>query len=238
MFPRAVLEAAKAHAKSAYPLESCGLIVDERYIECVNEHETPAKHFRINQAVFDEVWEKQGPIRAVVHSHVHKPDYPSKLDMESQAAMGIPWGIVLVQSCYVCDPFWFGDDVPIAPLLEREFRWGVHDCYALVRDWYRLNHGILMPNFPREDEWWLNGQNMFEELYEEAGMVLIAGASLPEKRGDVIVGKIYSKVPNHCAVYEGNGLILHHLGNRLSERVPIEPWRKFIHKVFRHRKLL
>lgn len=238
MFDRLVIVTAKEHARSAFPKESCGLIVKDRYIPCSNSSDEPPDRFKISMEEFVRVSKEHGPVLAVVHSHVNGPDYPSKLDMESQMAMNVPWGIIVVKPGYVAEPFWFGDGVPVPPLLERPFRWGVTDCYALVRDWYRLSFDMHLPNFPREDEWWLNGGNMFEDCYEEAGFVRLDGKRLPEKPGDVVVGKIYSKVPNHCGVYEGDGLMLHHLGNRLSERVPVEPWAKFIHVVFRHRDFL
>ena len=35
-----------------------------------------------------------------------------------------------------------GEQLPRAPLLGRGFRHGVHDCYALLRDWYAVERGV------------------------------------------------------------------------------------------------
>ena len=77
----------------------------------------------------------------------------------------MPWGIIPTDGERVGDPIMWGDQLPIAPLIGREFRHGTSDCYTLVRDAYRLGkdgmkeHGIdgwpldpiQLPEVPRDD---------------------------------------------------------------------------------------
>jgi len=48
-------------------------------------------------------------------------------------------------------------------LVGREWSHGVLDCYALVRDWFRAERGVELPNFVRFDDWWKRGENLYLE---------------------------------------------------------------------------
>ena len=101
----------------------------------------------------------------------------------------------------------------------------VADCYSLVRDFYRLDLGVVLPDFPRDRAWWLEGPSMFtEERLRKTGFRRVGVDEL--KAGDSVTFTINSKIINHCGVYIGEGLLLHHLWNRLSRREPLGPWRK------------
>lgn len=55
------------------------------------------------------------------------------------------------------------------------------------------------------------------------------------KVGDVLLMQVASPVPNHAAVYLGDGLILHHLQGRLSSRdVYGGYWQKVTTHALRH----
>jgi cell wall-associated NlpC family hydrolase len=152
--------------------------------------------------------------------------------MQAQLAMGIPWGIVSLASPESArEPFWFGDDLPVPPLIGREFRHGVTDCFALVRDWFRVELGVTIPNYPRQHEWWKADKNMFIDLFRDAGFRRIPRV---ERKGDCVIGMVLGRVPNHSGVYLGGGLILHHLERRLSRQEPIGPWMKYVTHCLRH----
>lgn len=169
----------------------------------------------------------------VFHSHPFGPACPSGEDMRYQIASDLPHAIVTDGGL-----FWWGDDVPMPPLLGRAFRHCVTDCYELIRDAYKST-GIELPPFARDWKWWENGQSLYSDGLRPAGFVEIP--SMDVMPGDCLLFRIASRVPNHAAVWLGDGLILHHL----SSRVPFDPDRRscvenyrqygrFLHKTVRY----
>lgn len=228
MFGTKVIVAAIKHAEKEYPKESCGLVVDGVYRPYTNSAEDPLHDFRISPQGYAGAM-RAGTIQAVIHSHPEGQDCPSENDMAHQMASNLPWCIIpfVVSSgnAIVSKPFWFGDQCPTQPLLRRQFRHGVLDCYSIIRDWFKLKRDIQLVDCAREDEWWLHGKNYYLDKFKEAGFAQIDLYDV--ERDDVILAQIASPVPNHAAIYLGNNLIIHHLVNRLSAREPASRWQKF-----------
>jgi cell wall-associated NlpC family hydrolase len=167
--------------------------------------------------------DEQGQIVAVVHSHPGLPPEPSQADRVACEASGMPWHIVSVPSVawVSMEPSGY-----VAPLVGR-------DCYALVRDWFRAERGVELPNFARFDDWWKRGENLYLENFAQAGFFPVDADEL--KVGDCFLMQVASPVPNHAAVYLGDGLILHHLQGRLSSRdVYGGYWQKVTTHILRH----
>jgi len=161
MFPEATISAAVQHAVEEYPNESCGFVIDGQYHRFANLSKKPESAFEIDPVDWVTA-ELTGTIEAVIHSHPDGPACPTAADMKSQVSTGVPWGIIVSSSEGAKDVFWFGDQVPIdmgstgtPPLVGRGFRHAVTDCYDCIRDWYRLNTSLVLPNFARDWEWWL-----------------------------------------------------------------------------------
>lgn len=231
--PQDATAAMLAHAEAEYPRESCGFLISlegaVQYLPRTNSAENPEADFRISPQAYAGA-SRQGRILAVVHSHPGGPGHPSESDMAGQLASGLPWALIPVLPCatggaHAQRPLWWGPDVPVAPLLEREFIHGLADCYALARDWYRTEGGVTLPDFARPDAWWGRGGDVLVANLTAAGF---ARTDEPEQIGDGYIMQIQSPVPNHCAVYVGGGLLLHHLANRLSRREPVHRWRALI----------
>ncbi|WP_020201861.1 C40 family peptidase [Cupriavidus sp. WS] len=213
---RATIEAIRVHAARDYPREACGLVVvvrgRERYVPCRNSA-SGTEHFILPAEDYAAA-EDLGEVVAVVHSHPDYPAAPSEADLVSCEASGLSWHILS----------WPADDLRTiqpsgyqAPLVGRTFAHGVLDCYTLVRDWYQRERGIVLKDFPRHDEWWNQGEDLYLQHYAEAGFERIS-QDQPERPGDVILMQLRAKVANHAAVYLGDGLMLHHLHGRLSSR--------------------
>lgn len=98
-----------------------------------------------------------------------------------------------------------------------EFKHGKRDCYELVRDFYRENFRLNLRNYARPDNWWDHGMNLYMDNYRKEGFRLVDCAPHDIRVGDVILMAIHSQVPNHAAIYVGNGKILHHAIGRRSE---------------------
>jgi proteasome lid subunit RPN8/RPN11 len=240
MIPLAISDLTKsvicAHARSEFPKESCGLIVDGVYQPCVNYAGDPLQDFQIASEVMQRAF-VTGKLQAVVHSHPNGPYFPSALDMQSQITTAVPWIIVPLDEDRIGKFTIWGDQLPIPPVIGREFMHGVTDCYSLIRDVFRSGRDELakqgvdwpfpsveMQNFPRDDDWWSDpAQDMYVNNFEKVGFQKIAREQA--RVGDVFLCKIRSEKLNHGGVVVGGGMILHHLPSRLSRREPAGIWQ-------------
>ena len=193
----------------------------------------PESEFAVNPARWAEI---AGGTAVLVHSHPDGPDYPSEADMRTQVALGVPFGIIMATAQGAGGYFEFGGDA--LDLLERPFRHGVTDCYALIKDYYLAELGIDVPEYPRAWEWWLQGGNLYEDNTQEVGFKRIDISDATP--GDMLTFSIRGKVC-HAGVYLGDGLMLHHLGgnkgydaSRKPLKEPIGRWERLIAGVYRH----
>jgi hypothetical protein len=118
----------------------------------------------------------------------------------------------------------------------RPFIHGIFDCYTLVRDYYKRNFNIFLPtNIQRNWEWWNKGENLYLEnakdcFFEEAEDV---------RKHDILLMKINSPVPNHAAIYIGDGKILHHMSGRFSTIQDLTfSFKQKISVIYRNKNLL
>lgn len=232
MFQDSALAAMKSHALSEYPRESCGFVVNGDYVPLINRAANPEAEFKIGEE--DYIRNHEG-LQAVVHSHPNGPYYPSAADMRGQVDTDVPWAIIATDGERASDPVVWGDPARRPALIGREFLHGVTDCYSLCRDYYALEHGIAIPEFPRDDNWWNSGGNLYLDHFAEAGFFEIDRAEL--RPGDAVLMSVLASVPNHAGVAVADGLLLHHLPKRLSRREPLGPWARQITHCLRHREL-
>jgi len=227
-----------AHARECYPAECCGLLVmvgpEVEYFRCRNMS-LGKDTFIINPEDY-LLAESSGEILAVVHSHPDAVATPSQADMVACEASGLPWHIVGINQEHA--PTWasIAPSGYQAPLIGRVFHHGILDCYSIIRDWYRIERRILLPDFVRTTDWWHKGENLYLENFEKAGFgALPEGASL--EIGDVPLMQVLANVPNHAGVYVGDNFILHHLFNRLSCREPyLGYYRKHTISILRYNR--
>lgn len=169
---------------------------------------SPAELQRIDQ---------ETPIQAHWHSHVNQPATPSQADRVSCAASGVPWMICSYPSGV------FQVIQPIAeemPLLGRVFTHGVIDCYTLIKDYYKQVRKIDLPDFYRPDDWWKTpGLDIYRKNLNEAGFSEIKFDLKDVRQHDIFLMTIRSKDPNHGAVYLGDGMMMHHFQDCLSQRL-------------------
>ncbi|WP_413732354.1 C40 family peptidase [Sodalis sp. RH20] len=212
-----IIKSLLAHAEQTYPAECCGLVIQngrkQTYLPCTNTAPENGEQFRIAPEEYAAA-EDAGVIIAVAHSHPDATTQPSQLDLAQCDLLQVPW---IIASWPEGDVREIMPAEGIKPLEGRPFVHGIWDCYAIIRDWYKLERGIELPNFERSDGWWDRGENLYMKNYAEAGFVPTEGALQP---GDVIIMQVRADEPNHAGVYLGDGLMLHHMYGKLSGKVP------------------
>lgn len=228
-----IVAALRAHAAREAPRECCGVVVriglKDYYRPCRNAAGLDAE-FAIAPADWAAA-EDEGEIVAVCHSHPFASAQPSPADRSMCETTGLPWLIVSHPAGEVCA---FVPTGYRAPLVGRSFVHGVHDCYALVRDYYAWELGIALPDFERPERWWERGGDLYRQHFTEAGFAAVETSAL--QAGDLIVMRIGAPVPNHGAVYLGDGKILQHLMHKLSARTIYGGWyQRCTTHVLRHR---
>lgn len=210
-------QVAANHAVAEAPREACGLVVvtkgRKRYWPCKNIS-TEDNFFVLDPLDYADA-EDAGTILAVVHSHPSTPAVASEADKMACEQFGLPWHIVSLLDNAWCRIEPSGYE---APLVGREWVWGVSDCWTLVRDWYKQKLGIKLRDWSRPTSHDAFRQSpLFENCFAETGFVE-ADSQKPQK-GDLLFMKLDgSPGLNHVAVYIGEGKMLHQLQNRLSSR--------------------
>jgi len=214
---------ALVHAKDQAPKESVGLLINvkgkERYFPCKNLSTSASETFVLDPKDYIRANET-GEILAVIHSHPMTSPTPSQADKISCEHSGLPWYIVnpKTEEWGYLKPSGYK-----APLLGRQWVWGVTDCYSLVRDWYKQERNIELRDYERS----MNPEEFSEDpLFESYAWrtgfrELRYGEQL--KKGDLLLMSIMSPNLNHVGIFLGD-MVLHHLTGRLSCREPYSEW--------------
>jgi len=236
------------HALRDFPNEACGVLTVDGYMPLENIADDKLLAGDIDQNLVENLRDT-GKLIGIFHSHCDYPGSravfgPSERDMVSQRSMDVPFFLAWTDG-EMCSPVaaW-GDTLEREPLIGRVFQHGITDCYELIRDYYFLEKGIDLPQFPRNWAWWDSDKNLYEDGFPEAKFRQITAQE--SRPGDVILFKMYDfrdlsnkdKVQkfNHGGVLYGPGLLLHHVTSkkpydpaRISATTSVGPWLRFDH---------
>ena len=216
-------DVALAHAKEQDPKESCGLLIEikgkEKYYPCKNLSNWTNQCFIIDPVDYSKA-EDIGKILAVIHSHPTTQPIASQADMISCEETKLPWHIVnpKTEQWGYYEPSGYEP-----PLIGRHWVWGVTDCWALVRDWYKEKKGIILRDWERPitPEEFI-ADPMFERCAWRTGFRQLR----PEEKlenGDLLFMSILTSGLNHVAIFI-DGDVLHHLADRISCKEPYNEW--------------
>ena len=209
-----------------YPEEGCGILQNKKgklvWIPSTNEAENPEEEFIINSDDYLRA-SLTGDIYAVVHSHPDTSADLSEADKKASDYLGVKYIVYSVPD---------GKRVEYTPrkeaLLGRKYEFETNNCYTLARDFYKEKLNTTIPIIQFKDNWWEDGLNYFDDLFEEFGFVEVEEPEF----GDLIFFKVYNSVPNHCGIYLEEDIFMHHAINRLSCRESLYPL--WINKVSRY----
>jgi proteasome lid subunit RPN8/RPN11 len=244
-----------AHAEEMVPEECLGVIVGDEYIRVFNAADDPEKFFAMSEEdEFLYGFHPQSKYpkpSAVVHSHPNGPSCPSEADMRAWIAHGVPFVMVAWEEGTGWDYWEMGDHVLDYPLEEREFRSGVTDCKEAIRAWYWQEKGIYLPPCARREEFWKpvhedpdddtspivrQPDALYADNFKDWGFVQLTAQQAEEdlQPGDVFFHKMHAAnaavpantIETHGGVYLGDGMIYHHLPNRLSCKEAADGWAR------------
>ena len=222
------------HAKQQAPRESCGLLVvvkgRQRYWPCKNV--STEDDFFILDPFDYAAAEDAGTILAIVHSHPQTPAVASEADKMACEQFGLPWHIVSLLNDSWCEIKPSGYE---APLVGRQWTWGVSDCWTLVRDYYRREMKLKLRDWQRPASAEAFRQSpLFEQCLADTGFV-DTGSTEPQKGDALLMSLDGSPGLNHVAVYIGEQRILHQLQGRLSSRDLFDGyWQKVTGRIVRY----
>ena len=223
------------HLISVYPEEGCGILINKRgkivWMSCENTAIKPEEDFVISAKDYIRA-SLLGDIHAIVHSHPGVSCEPSESDIKTSDFLGIPY---IIYSLPSMEKYEYTPKNIRNKLLGRDYEFGQSDCYSLVRDYYKQELDLTLPTILFEDAWWDKGLNYFDDLFQNFGFVEV---EKPQEH-DGIIFSVFCNVPNHCGVYLGEDLFLHHAVNRLSCRESIHSgWGQHIVRYVRCKQFI
>lgn len=223
------LEQIRAEALEAYPEEGAWVITGAGCRRVENNAVEPTKYFDISKSEVRRA-QKEG-LLAVVHSHVNGQHYPGAMDMQYQINTAVPWGLLTCDGVNSSGITWWGGrgEGNTEDFLDRTFRHGVTDCYALVRDYYDQTFDIQLPEMPRDWRWWETNPTFMPDGLEQTGFSRI---KTDPKPGDIWLASIGVRdgAITHCGVLLEDGLTLHHPGSGQ----PVSPRKAVIEPIYRY----
>lgn len=123
-----------------------------------------------------------------------------------------------------------------APLESKPFILGFQDCFTVVRDFFKLNFDLDMPDIARPNDWEAEKDDLIGKFYDICGFEkLDPEDNWPPRPADLLVCTFGGSVPNHLVVFLGGNEILHHKINMLSGRELMRPaWKRATAYILRH----
>lgn len=119
--------------------------------------------------------------------------------------------------------------------LGRRYLDGRHDCYGLVRDFYRKEYGLTLRNYARPVGFDHSGLLLLTDNFRREGFEIVNTPIALLEPGDGLLMMLASRQVNHVGVYIGERKFLHHLYQRPSSAEILDPrWQQRLSLIVRH----
>lgn len=119
--------------------------------------------------------------------------------------------------------------------LGRRYLDGRHDCYGLVRDFYRREYGLTLRNYARPVGFDHSGLLLLTDNFRREGFEIVNTPIALLEPGDGLLMMLASRQVNHVGVYIGEKKFLHHLYQRPSSAEMLDPrWQQRLSLIVRH----
>lgn len=119
--------------------------------------------------------------------------------------------------------------------LGRRYLDGRHDCYGLVRDFYRREYGLTLRNYARPVGFDHSGLLLLTDNFRREGFEIVNTPIALLEPGDGLLMMLASRQVNHVGVYIGERKFLHHLYQRPSSAEILDPrWQQRLSLIVRH----
>jgi proteasome lid subunit RPN8/RPN11 len=213
--PAHILQAAITHAQACAPNESCGVVVSlagvYTYYPVRNINARPTHDVDPHPDDMADAEDLGLPV-LLVHSHVLSGPQPSIADRSACEDTGLPWLIVTPSGAHsVIEPCGYR-----APLEGRPYRYGIHDCATLCRDWYEQELGVKFEIPASKEAWWQRGESLFLDHLPRHFFSPVPAEAM--QRGDLVLMHLEGAIPHHAGIYLGDGTVLHQMRDRVSRR--------------------
>lgn len=119
--------------------------------------------------------------------------------------------------------------------LGRRYLDGRHDCYGLVRDFYRREYGLTLRNYARPVGFDHSGLLLLTDNFRREGFEIVNTPIALLEPGDGLLMMLASRQVNHVGVHIGERKFLHHLYQRPSSAEVLDPrWQQRLSLIVRH----
>lgn len=124
-------------------------------------------------------------------------------------------------------------------LLGKKFTLGKDDCYEMMRRMFKDNLNIELTSYARPNDFWLEDDiDPYVGNYPQEGFFLLDDPRLEDLRpfDTFLIGipdprRPEKTVTNHCAIYIGDGMVIHH---RLGTLSSVAPYRGVLRNLTTH----
>ena len=220
----------KEHILACYPMEACGVVIQNKFIPVENVHIDPINNFSFSQ----KDCLKFSDVDAIIHSHTMEifqedPRTPSYSDMISMRNTDTVWGILHCDGENVTDILW-ANPIEVPELLGRDYISNVLDCFTLARDYYRKNYNVDLGLHPRPANWEEWNPNYIEQNFISCGFEVKPFSKIIQP-SDILLININSDIANHIGVVVGQDTFIHHLYKRKSNSDTIGKWKRYIKQI-------
>jgi proteasome lid subunit RPN8/RPN11 len=208
-----------AHVEEQHPKEACGLVVRTNgsfeVVASKNLSDDPFRSFQLDPHLAAI---HHARAVCIYHSHNSNCALPSEHDEEGCYRSKIPYLIVAWPSGQI-RPISLPDDRDMK--LGTPFLYGFHDCFDMVRRYFRAKEGITLPQVTRQRwGWWESEENdVILDTARHLGFKEVEPMQA-HQAGDVAVMRtLGGRVVNHLGVLTEKNMMLHQSLLRISSEV-------------------